>query len=150
MILPVDDCRDDIADVHPGQTMYFTTAACAPGYVACNYTQVAGATYTPFFVCVTPGTCPAVTCSGGCPTAAPGAPTWDYDCSGVATPEPSTAMVCSNGPAHATACVGSGVNYTGTPACGSAVTGFMCSGMLAPFGSPCPAPTTSSALLGCR
>ena len=128
--LPVDDCNDTNANVHPGQAAYFADPICSIGIATCN---VSGTTVR---VC---GTC---LCSGSCPPSS-----WDYDCSGASDRAPSrtscgTALICSGDCADA-------FEYTGTPQCSAATaTLHDCMCTSGPVGNRCTEP--GAAVSGAR
>ena len=117
-----DDCRDDLAEVHPGVTTY-GTGACPVGEHACTGINVRTATL--ITVCMLSSvTCPTTFCTAGpCPPAA----TFDYDCSGTNEPQPSAMRMCSGSSISTFGCnQGDGIYYTTAPLCGATVTQVDC------------------------
>lgn len=106
--LPKTDCFDSNANVFPGQSRYFQTGYCRSGCLCENR-------------CV--GSGGVVACLPGCSGAGGTAPSYDYNCDGVQTREPSLFdCFCRTG----FGCHGSGPSYSGTPSCGSNVTWRHC------------------------
>jgi hypothetical protein len=107
---PRDDCKDDDADVVPGQTSYFADPYCEPA--GCDAFRIAGRGW----VC-------------DCGTV----PTYDYDCSGTATPEAAFARCAGAlGPRcemeRPETCTGSGPSAAAAPSqCGTSVSYVQCS-----------------------
>ncbi len=136
---PLDDCRDNNASVHPGQSAYFSTPYCASGAtpISCG----AGSWYC--------DVCPP-TCSG-CAPATPA--TFDYDCSGGASFQPFETCTATAG----MTCIGhtcrSGPTspLPSSPYCGrTGVSWRTCNCGPGPAIGNCTTISSASAALGCH
>jgi hypothetical protein len=110
MGFPKNDCDDNDNRVFGGQTMFFATPHCPSGSGFCT---ACGACVSLLGLCRT-----------GCTGVVPGS--FDYNCDGMATPQPTTTgcniSLCIRPPG----CGMSGPMYAGTVACGAPVNYATC------------------------
>ena len=135
---PKDDCRDDLAAVHPTQRAYLATGYCERTECFCQGVCVAR---SPQFACPRPDSCDP---TGGRPAS------FDYNCDGNETPiraSRNSCPLCGLG----FACPGVLLNYPAGTACGAQVEQIDCGvggcSEGCDFNLPQPEPTTA---LRCR
>ncbi len=147
--LPADDCRDDLADVHPGQSMFFELPACAPGLTPCRMLHVIPPSSSEYvWYCLDAVTvCQWDQAHISLLSHARGY--YDYDCSGTLEPIPPRPIDgCGVSPCDGAPCyANSGYRYTGLGVCGLDETFWVCGGG---FCTTCSIESVSDRPLACR